>query len=321
MNQKQLAIIIPAYKQTYLRETLESIANQTNKDFKLYIGDDCSPYNLKSIVDDFKDRIDLVYHRFDTNLGGRDLVAQWERCIALSKDEPYIWLFSDDDIMEPECVNTFQNIPTEIKSNSIFHFNIKILDSRQKEKDLFKTFTINQFPAIISAGEFLDYKARGKCISYVVEFIFSRKIYYKIEGFKNFDLAWGSDMMTWLKMASLCKLGIYTETKAVNSCVQWRKSYENISPNSSYPILIRKLKSLILNAEFIKYELNNYADCYKPYTNIFRYVRFPLNQIYINSKNIKKQDINNLCNLYRKKIGYPIITETIRLLSIFRKYI
>ena len=79
-----LAIVIPAYKKTYLQKTLESIANQTDKRFHLYIGDDCSPYDLKSIVEEFSDRIPLTYHRFKENLGGKDLVAHWERCIALT---------------------------------------------------------------------------------------------------------------------------------------------------------------------------------------------------------------------------------------------
>ena len=50
---KSLAIIIPAYKDTYLRETLDSLVSQTINDFVVYIGDDCSPYNLKSIVNEY----------------------------------------------------------------------------------------------------------------------------------------------------------------------------------------------------------------------------------------------------------------------------
>ena len=100
----RLAIIIPAYKATFLSAALESIAAQICKDFTLYVGDDCSPEPIGDIVEQYRDRIELVYLRFNTNLGGKDLVAQWERCIAMSQDEPYIWLFSDDDVMEPSCV-------------------------------------------------------------------------------------------------------------------------------------------------------------------------------------------------------------------------
>ena len=74
---KQLAIIIPAYKATFLSAALDSIAAQTCKDFTLYVGDDYSPEPIGPIVEAYLNKIDLFYQRFDSNLGGKDLVAQW----------------------------------------------------------------------------------------------------------------------------------------------------------------------------------------------------------------------------------------------------
>ena len=155
-----LAIVIPAYKSTFLRETLESIANQTDKGFTLYIGDDCSPYDLKSIVNEFQNRINIVYHRFEENLGGENLVAHWERCIALTNGEPYIWLFSDDDTMDPRCVESFNSLPNHVKENSLVHFDIKMIDDLDggKVKDL------PVFPPKLSAGDYLEAKLRGKVV-------------------------------------------------------------------------------------------------------------------------------------------------------------
>ena len=76
--QHKLAIVIPAYKAKYLSETLDSIASQTDKRFCVYIGDDCSPEKIDNIVSQYKDKFNYVYQHFDTNLGGKDLVAQWE---------------------------------------------------------------------------------------------------------------------------------------------------------------------------------------------------------------------------------------------------
>lgn len=118
-----MAIVIPAYKITYLRETLESISRQTDKRFNLYIGDDCSPYDIESVVKEYENKIPLTYKRFDTNLGGKDLVAQWERCIEMTKDEEYIWLFSDDDTMDPECVASFYKVLSE---NRMMSYSISI---------------------------------------------------------------------------------------------------------------------------------------------------------------------------------------------------
>ena len=49
---------------------------------EIHWGDDASPQNLKEIVSDYADKMNIVYRRFDTNLGGVDLPGHWDRCIA-----------------------------------------------------------------------------------------------------------------------------------------------------------------------------------------------------------------------------------------------
>jgi glycosyltransferase involved in cell wall biosynthesis len=102
-----LAIIIPAYKIDFFKDTLDSLARQTCKDFTVYIGDDCSPDDFKSLIAEYKDKIHIVYCRFDENLGGKDLVGHWKRCIDLTQNEPWLWLFSDDDVIGERCVELF----------------------------------------------------------------------------------------------------------------------------------------------------------------------------------------------------------------------
>ena len=64
-----LAIVIPAYKAEFLSGTLSSLANQTDKRFNVYIGDDCSPANLENIVAPFLDKMSINYRRFPHNAG------------------------------------------------------------------------------------------------------------------------------------------------------------------------------------------------------------------------------------------------------------
>lgn len=310
-----LAIVIPAYKKTYLQKTLESIANQTDKRFHLYIGDDCSPYDLKSIVEEFSDRIPLTYHRFKENLGGKDLVAHWERCIALTNDEPYIWLFSDDDTMDSKCVESFFSLPVNVRDDSLVHLNIRMID----DLDSGKIKSLPVFPANMSAGEFLEAKLRGKIISFVIEFIFSRKLYEKVDGFQNFDLAWGSDFMTWLKMAAASQNGIVS-VPADNNLVNWRRSNENISPNKSSTVLFRKIVSLIENATFVKTQLNDYPRQYRPLSKKFRWLRFPLGEIYRNKDILSIKDLKTLLKIYSSKVGYPLHAQGIFLMIWLMRY-
>ena len=292
-----LAIVIPAYKSTYLSQTLDSIANQTDKRFHLYIGDDCSPYDLESIVRQYEEKISITYKRFDTNIGGKDLVSQWERCIALIQNESYIWLFSDDDTMDTNCVESFYRYVSVYPEEQLFHFNVNMIDSMVGGK----INSLPEFPEKMSAGEYLESKLKGRVVSFVVEFIFSRNLYITVNRFQNFDLAWGSDFITWLKMAANTKNGIIT-IRGNNCTVNWRKSDENISPNKTKQMLMRKIPALIENAKFIKKELKQYPSKYLPLKASFRWWRFALGEIWRNKDILSIKDKIQLCYKYTMSI-------------------
>ena len=227
-----LAIIIPAYKATFLTAALDSIAMQTCKDFTLYVGDDCSPEPISDIVEQYRDKIELVYQRFETNLGGKDLVAQWERCIAMSQGEPYIWLFSDDDVMEPDCVEKLlRQIEMTEGAYDLYHFDVHEINEEGKI-----TNQLPAYPDVLKAYDYYKGKCSGRFRSYVVENVFSRRAYKQAGGFKNFDLAWGSDVATW---CIFC--GSKGMNKIPNAHVLWRRSSQNITPDKSRQTAERKL--------------------------------------------------------------------------------
>ena len=254
-----LAIVIPAYKVDFLEETLESIANQTSKDFTVYIGDDCSPYDVSSIVAKYSSSIDIVYRRFEENLGGTDLVAQWERCIALSQDEKWIWLFSDDDIMDSDCVEKFY---VEVSDNDdlydVYHFNVNVIDSFGHEVRKAK-----RFPDVIKSEELYRQKESARIDSFVVEYIFSRKAFNEIGGFVKFDMAWGSDTATWIMLGG--KKGVKTISGAL---VGWRQSDCNITPDVSNDMVQRKLS---LEIDYLKWAASYFSS-----DNIYSYNKYLL---------------------------------------------
>lgn len=238
---KPLAIVIPAYKIDFFRATLDSFANQTCKNFTLYIGDDCSPANFKKLVDEYKDKIEIVYKKFETNLGGKNLVGQWTRCLEMTQGEPWLWLFSDDDIVGPHCVELFLKEIQRVPSYDIYHFDVKIINSAGAIVENPK-----RYPERFEAFDFCKKKLRGKIESFVVENIFSRKIYKDVGGFVNFDMAWGSDTATWICM---CK---EKGLKRIDSdFVFWRKSDLNITPQNNQQMCIRKLNANLQFCEWI----------------------------------------------------------------------
>lgn len=292
---KPLAIIIPAYKDTFLRAALDSIAAQTCKNFTLYIGDDCSPYDIESIVNDYRDKIALVYNRFDANLGGRDLVAQWERCIDMSQGEEWIWLFSDDDVMEPRCVEEFYKTINTFKDAGLIHFNVSRLHDDTQE-----ITSLPVFPPYCTSKMYLDEKLKGHFVSFVVEFVVRRDIFFDCGRFQNFDLAWGSDFISWVKFSDAAN-GIVTCSQAK---VLWRKSAENISPDKSNPILYRKISSLINNAEWLLGFTSK-----KGYGNKWFYTKYPLGELVRNRHLLSRGQKKELVSYYVDKIHPSILVK------------
>src|SRR3970040_240113 len=99
-----LAIVIPYYKLTFFECTLESLANQTDQRFKVYMGDDASRETPSVLLEKHKGKFDFSYHRFDDNLGGISLVRQWDRCIAMTGEEQWFMVLGDDETLSSTCI-------------------------------------------------------------------------------------------------------------------------------------------------------------------------------------------------------------------------
>lgn len=215
----QLAIVIPYYKKTFFRETIDSIASQTCKDFVLYIGDDASLENPQDIIQEYKDKIRIVYHRFDENLGSKDLVAQWDRCIDMTQNEDWIWLFSDDDTMEKTCVEEFYSTLKEFPNIRIMRY-IKEFCNMVDGTSLCSTYKKGFTPFSEFVCDGLDLTENHVTMP---EFLFHRNL-YENNGIVNVPLAWGSDKTTYLQYVFEAGM-IYN----LSSIVFYRYSDRNIS--------------------------------------------------------------------------------------------
>ena len=188
-----LAIIIPYFKLTFFKATLQSLAVQTCQDFKVYIGDDASPEDPKATLEQFQSKFNFSYHRFETNLGGTSLTQQWERCIALSDNEEWLMILGDDDVLGENVVAEFyKNLPEieEIGVNVIRFATQKINELGICISDVYI------HPKIEKATDFLFRNTRSS----LSEYVFNRKKVVDI-GFRNFPLGWYSDVMAVLEFS------------------------------------------------------------------------------------------------------------------------
>lgn len=241
-----LAIIIPAYKPDFLGETLESLAKQTCQDFAVYIGDDNSPYELKKIIDPFSSRLKIIYKKFESNLGGHDLVSQWNRTLDLAAGYEWIWFFSDDDLISNDCVEKFYAHKKLYPRAELFHFNVKVIDENNNVIREPKAFPTN-----LKVNDYNLLRWKSQIFSYVVEFVFSAELFKKKGGFESFPFAWHTDEATWTKLGY--PSGIFTIS---GSFVLWRKSQVNITPNNFDKKIVTG--KLIADLDFSSWVINFY---------------------------------------------------------------
>jgi glycosyltransferase involved in cell wall biosynthesis len=303
----ELAIVIPAYKSQYLNETLLSISKQTDKDFIVYIGDDNSPHNLQEIISPFEDDIKIVYKKFSDNVGSTNLCLHWERCIEMAQNEDWIWLFSDDDLMDENCVSKFKaTLRTTKSAFDLYRFNTKIINA---EGGLIHNNILH--PQIESADHFAIKRLELSKSSYAVEYIFSRQKYIESGKFVSFPMAWCSDDATWINMGF--DKNIFTIPDAY---VHWRYSFTNIS--SALIFDKEKIDASVqyLNwlSKWIVSHLNTDKALRNSYENAKLY--WLKHQVKILNRRFGFIEIVKLSSMFKQRLSIPIITSLLLFIDV-----
>lgn len=241
-----LAIVIPAYKQDYFAQALASLANQTRKDFTVYIGDDHSPYDLKGIAKSYENKLTVKYTRFPNNTGAENLVRQWRRCVDLTQGEEWIWLFSDDDLVDENCVESFyKQVALDGGTCDVYRFNNTVIDENGE--------VIRPTPdsPLHESSEEMAYNLLvGKRGNSMADHIFSRKIYEKSGGFVYTKYAQGAD---WAMSILFSKdKGLVTLPEGR---FYWRYSGANISAKA-HKI---KSKTFVGHLQFIAWVVDHFG--------------------------------------------------------------
>lgn len=242
-----LAIVIPYYKRIFFETTLISLANQTNKNFAVYIGDDASLENPKNLLEKYKNRFTYNYKRFNSNLGQISLIKQWERCLKMVGEEEWVMILGDDDVLGSTVIEMFYKQFREIKKAqaNVVRYASQIIDKNG-------TIISNEYlhPKIELPFEFLIRKFKGGTRSSLSEYIFKKEKIVNIK-FKDFPLAWSSDTLGVIEFSDY--KNIYTINSAL---VYFRLSGINITSQSD------SIEKNNAKFKFYTYLLLNYGKQY-----------------------------------------------------------
>lgn len=241
-----LAIIIPFYKITFFEETLQSLANQTDKRFTVYIGDDASPENPSTLLVKYKEKFNFTYKRFEKNLGEISLVQQWNRCIAMTDNEEWLMILGDDDKLGKNVVEEFRtNYNIFNGKSNVIRFSTEVIDG--KSENLPQSYLPN--PLWEYAADAFVRRIKILSRSTLSEYVFSKKAFAK-SGFRDYLLAWHSDDMAWLDLSD--SQPIYAINNAI---VSIRISAISISGNVDN-LPVKQLASVLFYKDILNEKLN-----------------------------------------------------------------
>jgi glycosyltransferase involved in cell wall biosynthesis len=128
-----VSVLVPTYNYArYLDEAIQSVLNQTFKDFELIIVDDQSTDNTDEIIEKYLEDPRISYYKNPKNLG---LVANFNRCMEYSKGE-YLKFLLADDKLHPTLLEKFVAIMNAYPSVSLVTCGSSIFGSVSQTREL-----------------------------------------------------------------------------------------------------------------------------------------------------------------------------------------
>ncbi|MFT3980329.1 MAG: glycosyltransferase family 2 protein [Ferruginibacter sp.] len=152
-----ISICIPAYKRSrYLNRLLESIAQQTYRDYEVIITDDSPDDEVKQVYEKYTSQLPLRYHKNAATLG---TPANWNAGMTLAEGK-WIKLMHDDDwFAEATALEQFAKTAEQQSSDFLFSAYINVFEKTNTSKivfpELFRLKQAEKEPAVLVAKNFI----------------------------------------------------------------------------------------------------------------------------------------------------------------------
>lgn len=244
---KKFSVVITSYNsEKYIKETLESICNQTYKHFEVLIIDNYSSDGTVEIAESFQNKIDIkiLYNNVKKNIGLSRNIG-----IKNSKYE-YIAFIDSDDLWTSNKLQEYSNL---LDTSDFICSNASIIDDKSKViQDQFFYFTSPE----VTFDSYDLLKTNYVITSTVVckkKLIFEAGLFEQSKGFN------GEDYILWLNISNISNI------KFINLCMTRYRihnsnlSFENLDSRNKLLFDTMKIKEDFIdkfNPGFRKF--NNY---------------------------------------------------------------
>lgn len=268
----KVSIITPAYNSSnFIKKTIETVINQTYKDWEYIIIDDCSTDNTSNIVNDFV-KLDSRIKILKTSQNSKGPAVPKNIGIKHSTGE-YIAFLDHDDEWLPEKLEKQLQIFKESKNDKLGLVSC-FLNIKDKNNNLISLYNKNYKGNIISQLAKGNFILTSSCVLIKSEII--KKI-----GLFDTILKVSDDWDMWLKIAEAGYFFDFVPEYLVN----YIQHGENLYLGNQESI---DTKEFMLN-------YNNHKNSFTKYN------LYGLGHYYLNKKNYKKSRKYYLSNVFSKE--------------------
>lgn len=187
----KFSVTIPAFKDRFLKETIDSILAQTYQNYEIVIVNDASPYNLDAIINLYSDPR-IRYFKNEKNCGAKDVVDNWNICLSHAKGE-YLICMGDDDKLIPCCLQVYADMIEKHPNVDLLHTRTEIIDEKSNY-----ICTLEERPEWESVYS-LMYNYYN---SFIGDWLFKTETLKKNGGFYKLPYGWSSDYISAFIAAS-----------------------------------------------------------------------------------------------------------------------
>lgn len=230
-----ISIVLPIYNgEKYMRQSIDSVINQTYKNWELIIIDDCSSDNTPTIAKEYAENDNRIrYYRNETNL---KLPRGLNRGFSLSKGDYLTWT-SDDNMYLPNALEVMLNTLVENKVELVYA-SYDIID--ENDERIGETIAPED-----SKRAILAWNCVGAC------FLYTRRVYEEI-GEYNPDLFLVEDYEFWIRVCSKFE-GIAIKEKLY----RYRSHSGNLTSTAREGKINRLCEEMLLNNTYRFGKLDN----------------------------------------------------------------
>lgn len=214
------SIAIPAFKSSFLCESIDSILAQDYNDYELVIVNDHSPEDLDEIVNGFQDAR-IRYYKNEVGFGAEHVVGNWNKCLENAKGE-FIICMGDDDRLKPNFLADLNELINKHPDLDVFYSRTEIIN---EESEVIRV--LEERPERESVYEMIQRRKEGRSM-FIGDYCYRTSVLREKGGFYDLPYAWGSDAITAYMMAGQKGIANTKETG-----FQYRVNSQTISSSSS----------------------------------------------------------------------------------------